>query len=271
MLRDSSLDALIPDMLELVLGSSPDSTVRKYSQGWRRWSEWAKSKIGVPTIPAQPLSVALYLTCLVNKAVEQNQSVGPIETAAYSIRCGHRTAGLPYPTDHSTVMAVLEGARRKLAKAVQPKEPLTEAALKTICEHYNTNSASLEVTRFLFLLIIGYSGLFCISEILGIKMSDIVITDSFTSISVPKRKNDQHREGHVSILARSGKLTCPVSITEKLLSLLPFQDPKASLPIIRRIVKTKKQERFHEFLSISYTKCFRYYQKVYRSLCIATY
>ena len=103
----------------------------------------AKSKIGVAIIPVQALSVALYLTCLVNKAVEQNQSVGPIEIATYShIRWGHPMAGLPYPTDHSTVMAVLEGARRKLAKPVQPKEPLTEAALKTICEHYNTNSAS---------------------------------------------------------------------------------------------------------------------------------
>ena len=73
------------------------------------------------------------------------------------------------------------------------------------------------------------------------------------SISVPKRKNDQQMEGHISVLARSRKLTCPASITEKLLSLLPLQDPKASLPVIRRIVKTKKQERFHDFLSISYT------------------
>ena len=129
--HDSSLDALIPDMLELVLSSSADSTVRKYSQGWRRWSEWAKSKIGVPTIPAQPLSVALYPTCLVNKAVEQNQSVGPIETAAYShIRWGHPMAGLPYPTDHSTVMAVLEAAKRKLAKPVPTKRTIDRSSIE---------------------------------------------------------------------------------------------------------------------------------------------
>ena len=106
---------------------------------------------------------------------------------------------------------------------------------------------------FLFILIIGYSGLSRISEILGIKLSNIVITSSFMSISVPKRKNDQQMEGHISVLARSRKLTCPVSITEKFLSLLPLQDPKASLPIICRIVKTKKQECFHDFLSISNT------------------
>ena len=138
-------------------------------------------------IPAQPLSAALYLTCLVNKAVEQNQSVGPIETAAYSIRWGHCMA---YPTNHSTVMAVLEGARRKLAKPVQPKEPLTEVALKSICENYNTNSASLEVTRFLLMLIliIGYSGLFRISEILGIKSSIPIHSCQFQYLNVGKGK-----------------------------------------------------------------------------------
>ena len=40
-------------------------------------------------------------------------------------------------------------------------------------------------------------------------------------IFVPKRKNDQHREGHFSNIRRSNKSTCPVSFTEKLLSLLP--------------------------------------------------
>ena len=32
-----------------------------------------------------------------------------------------------------------------------------------------------------------------------------------------KRKNDQYREGHTSYLARSGKFSCPVSITDELL------------------------------------------------------
>ena len=64
-------------------------------------SEWANSKTGVTVIPAQPISVALYLTHLVNRATSQNESVGGVETAAYIIRWGHRMAGLPSPTDHS--------------------------------------------------------------------------------------------------------------------------------------------------------------------------
>ena len=240
-------------MLQLVLGSNAESSVRKYSQGWKRWSEWAKSKIGAPLIPAQPLSVALYLTHLVNRATFQNQSIRAVETAVYSIRWGHRMAGLPSPTNHSTVTGVLEGARWKLAKPVRPKEPLSEEALHNICEQYNNNNATLEIVRFLFIGIIGYSSLLRISGFLSIRLSDIVITEPFMSISIPKRKEDQHREGHISVLAGSGKVTCPVSITERLVSLLPSQDKSSPFPIVRRIVKTKRREHFHSYLSISYS------------------
>ena len=66
------------------------------------------------------------------------------------------------------------------------------------------------------------------------------------SITIPKRKNDQHRERHISVLARSGKVICLVLITERLIASLPSRDAN------RRIVKTKKHERFHDDLSISY-------------------
>ena len=55
------------------------------------------------------------------------------------------------------------------------------------------------------------------------------------TIYVAKRKNDQYREGHTSYLARSGKSTCPVSITEKILKVLP--QLSKSFPLVRRIVK----------------------------------
>ena len=55
------------------------------------------------------------------------------------------------------------------------------------------------------------------------------------SIFVSQRKNGQFREGHTSIIARSSKVSCPVSITERLLALLA--SPKESCsPILCRIV-----------------------------------
>ena len=55
--------------------------------------------------------------------------------------------------------------------------------------------------------------------------------------------------GHTSYLARFGKSTCPVSVTEKILKVLP-QSSK-SFPLVRRIVKSKAGECFHASRGVS--------------------
>ena len=104
----------------------------------------------------------------------------------------------------------------------------------------------------MFVFLVGYAGLFRISELLSVKVKDITIVHDSMSIFVSKRKNDQFREGHTSIIARSGKVSCPVSITERLLVLLA--SPKESFsPVLRRIVRTKNGAYFHKSLGISYS------------------
>ena len=89
----------------------------------------------------------------------------------------------------------------------------------------------------MFVFLVGYAGLFRISELLSVKIKEITTFHEGMSIFVSKRKNDQFREGHTSIIARSGKVSCPVSITERLLVLLA--SPKESCsPVLRRIVRT---------------------------------
>ena len=71
-------------------------------------------------------------------------------------------------------------------------------------------------------------------------------------IRVPERKNDKYRQGHTVSIVRSNKSTCPVSITEKLLRILP-QSKNKNLTMVRRIIKSKSCERFHEELGVSYS------------------
>ena len=219
-LEDPSLQPLVPDLIDLLLHSNAANTAQKYSQ-------------------ALPLQVSLYLTELVQRAVREGLSVSVVESAAYSIRWGHPLAGMDPPTDHPLVKSVVEGARRKLARPVQPKQPLSHDVIAEITQSLNLDSASLADIRFLFILLVGYAGLFRISEILNIRVNDVSISTDFMQIDLIKRKNDQYRDGHVSVIARSRKPTCPVGITERLLSLLP--DSKGSNnPIVRRIVSSKK-------------------------------
>ena len=236
------------------VGFSPSfkrtTTATKFSYGWNRWSRWAQSKRGVPIIPACPLHVALYLLELTEDALQKNVGCSVIDSALYGIRWAHKVAGLESPAQHPTVVAAAEGAKRKLSRPVQPKQPLALEAVVRIAHFYNTASASLAVIRFLFVLLIGYAGLFRISELLNLKVKDISISCAGMTIFVSQRKNDQFREGHTSVIARSSKVSCPVAVTEKVLALL--KDSKEScFPVIRRIVRNRYGSYFHKSLGVS--------------------
>ena len=251
-LADPSLRKLVPDLLRLQFESKAPSTVQKYRSGWIRWREWADSKFGVSVIPAKPLHIALFISELTAVSISNNTGISPIQSVVYSIKWGHSLAGIvECPTGHPLVKSSLEGARRKLARPVQPKEPLSVDTVLRIAEYY-ISSSSLAVIRFLFVLLVGFAGFFRMDEIRNLTVKDVSIFNEYMSVFIPKRKNDQYREGHTSFLARSHKATCPVSITERLLKLFP-STCESSSPLVRRIVKTKSRECFHASRGVSYS------------------
>ena len=96
----------------------------------------------------------------------------------------------------------------------------------------NTTSASLADIRFLFILLVGYAGVFRITKILSLRVKDIIILDDFMKINLIKCKNDQYRNGHISVLGMSRKPTCPVGIIEDFFSLFP----EPTTPVIKLFV-----------------------------------
>ena len=143
------------------------------------------------------------------------------------------------------VWCSLEGAKSRLARPVQPKEPLSVGTVQAIATHF-ASSASLSDLRFLFILLVGFAGFFRIDEIRNIALRDVSIHSDHISVYVPQRKNDQYREGHTAFLARAGKVTCPVAVTEQLIKLLP--QFSSALLLFRRIGKARSKEYFHSSL-----------------------
>ena len=88
-----------------------------------------------------------------------------------------------------------------------------------------------------------------LSDILSsrIWLEAALLTDSLLRVM----KNDQHREGHTAVLARSGKVTCPVAVTERLDKILP--QSSSAFPLVRKIMKAKSNEHFHSSLGVSMT------------------
>ena len=52
------------------------------------------------------------------------------------------------------------------------------------------------------------------------------------SVFLPQRKNDQFRAGNTIYIATTNKSTCPVSITERLLQMLP-DNGASCYPVVR--------------------------------------
>ena len=174
-LEDPSLRRLVPDLLDLQLGSRAPSALAKYKSGWLRWRAWASSKIGVPVIPAKPLHIALFISELASICVANSTGVSSVEAVVYGIKWAHSMTGLDIcPVSHPLVKSSLEGAKRKLARPVQPKEPLSVDTDQAIADFYVSNN-SLATLRFLFILLVGFSGFFRIDEINSFRLKDVVI------------------------------------------------------------------------------------------------
>ena len=70
-----------------------------YDRAFRRWKEFALSKHELSYLPANPMHVAVYLQYV----LESTRSSSSVDTAFYSIKWAHKSAGLVSPTDNPLV------------------------------------------------------------------------------------------------------------------------------------------------------------------------
>ncbi|XP_070579968.1 integrase/recombinase xerD homolog [Ptychodera flava] len=243
-----ALKNLCETLPDVMLASKVGSTVSKYLNGWIRWKNWCSANLTMDAaFPANPIHIAVYLRSLLDGA----KTTAPLETAVYSIRWAHTLSGTESPTAHPLVQSTLEGCRRILAKPKSPKDPVNFEILSKLASSIG-QSNNLSDLRLLCMCLVSFAGFLRISELLNVKINDISFTDTHMEIKIHKRKNDQFREGHSVVIARSGKITCPVAATERY--ILYLGEPCYSENVlIRRLQHTKEGLIPHKHLGISYT------------------
>lgn len=69
-----------------------------------------------------------------------------------------------WPVTHPFVKFALESAKRRLARPVQPKEPLSVNTEQAIAAHF-ASSFSLAGLRFLFTLLVGFADFFALMKL----------------------------------------------------------------------------------------------------------
>ena len=126
-LLDMELAGVLADRVsclpQLFKETRADNTFLTYERGFHRWRKWAViNGLRVEdTLPANAFHVALYVSALIQSC----NTLSPVVNAFYSIKRFHDMFDYKSPTYSKLVPNVFHAARRKLARPVHKKEPMT--------------------------------------------------------------------------------------------------------------------------------------------------
>ena len=126
-LLDMELAGVLADRVsclpQLLKETRADNTFLTYERGFHRWRKWAViNGLRVEdTLPANAFHVALYVSALIQSC----NTLSPVVNAFYSIKRFHDMFDYKSPTYSKLVPNVFHAARRKLARPVHKKEPMT--------------------------------------------------------------------------------------------------------------------------------------------------
>lgn len=181
------------------------ATLRAYGADWTDFHDWCAGH-GLPSLPAAPATVALYLAELANTG----RKVGTIARRLAAISKAHQAAGLESPTSmkHAAVSETWKGIRRAKGTAPAQKTAVLTADVRAMVAKL---PAGLLGIRDRALLLVGFAGAFRRSELVGLNYEDCEFTRDGLTVTLRRSKTDQEGEGRkVGIPYGSNPDTCPV-------------------------------------------------------------
>ena len=173
----------------------------KYGGAYRRWKDFAQAK-GFCLIPAELVQFAEYLGDIAMKTKTA------VEEAVNAIIWFHSVASLRPLTEDCALKAVVEGLRRRLARPVTKKEPVTVDDLKKIVE--SSNLASLSDIRTVTICLLSFAAFLRYDEMAELRCSDVELNHDHVKLKIQRSKTDQLRQGDEVVVVRTNTVTCPV-------------------------------------------------------------
>ncbi len=162
------------------------NTLRGYRSDWTHFEAWCRDH-ELPSLPAAPESVALYLA-----ALAETHKASTLQRRLSSISQAHKAAGLESPTGHAGVRAVWAGIRRAKGVAQEGKAPAVTEEVRAMV---SALPDSLLGTRDRALLLLGFAGAFRRSELVSLDVGDVQETREGLVATLKRSKTDQEGEG----------------------------------------------------------------------------
>jgi site-specific recombinase XerD len=203
-IQDTGAD-LIPlpsQVREFIRASKAENTIRGYRSDWREFCTWNESR-NLRPLPALPETIAAYIADCASRL-----KVGSIQRRLNAIAEAHKAVGLESPTHSAIVRNTMKGIRRTLGTAPTQKVPTLTDDIRTMIGATDSGVIGL---RDRALILLGFSGAFRRSELVGMSAEDCTFGKDGLTINLRRSKTDQTGEGRkIGIPYGSNPDTCPV-------------------------------------------------------------
>ncbi len=205
--------------------SRSESTDRSYRTGWARFTAWADAH-AVPSLPASPGTVALYVADLARTA-----KPATIDARLAAISAAHRAAGHESPTKAEPVRLVRRGVRRTVGTAQRQVRPVNVVDLRAMVNGLGDDVAG---HRDRALLLLGFAGALRRSELVGLDVADMVEGPDGLTLTLRRSKTDPEGAGRtVGVPHGAHDETDPVRACQEWLSVSSITEGAVFRPIDR--------------------------------------
>ena len=196
------LASLIKKVVAFSASAASGATVRAYRADLATFTRWCHQQ-GLDALPAEPETVALYLTSL----AQQGRKVTTIERALAGIGAAHRAAGHPWLT-LPALRTLLRGIRRELGKPAHKKRPIGHEDLLRLVGVLKSDLCGL---RDRALILVGWFGALRRSELAALDVGDVKFTADGFELTVRRSKTDPFGQGLTKgVPYASDPRLCPV-------------------------------------------------------------
>ncbi len=202
--------------------ATSDNTRRTYRSAIRQFERWGGH------LPTDRDTLIRYL---LDHADTRNTRTLDVHLTALSQ--WHRFQGFADPAQDPTVRKTLEGMRRVHGQPKRKAKALRLEHLAAMLAWLNTQPDHLKKVRDLALVQVGFFGAFRRSELVAIRVEDLVWEPEGVIIKLPRSKTDQQGEGLQRALPRGFGQICPVRALKTWLKTAGIEAGPVFRPISR--------------------------------------
>jgi site-specific recombinase XerD len=226
----TDLKTLQEETLLNLKNSKANNTIRAYKSDFKDFVLFCVQN-GLKSLPSEPKIVSLYLTQLSTKDIK----ISTIKRRLVSIGVIHKLKGHYLDTKHPSIIENLMGIKRRKGVNQKGKKPLLINNLKKIIKVIDEQQKEkIKKFRDRSIILIGFSGGFRRSEIVGLDYDDLEFVKEGLKINIKRSKTDQFGEGSIKGLPfLDNSEYCPVASIQKWIEISKIN----SGPLFRRFSK----------------------------------